>query len=180
MKVSDKGLLLENDLLKGLAAGNAEAFKQAYDTYGPALFRTAVRILGSRPDAEDAVQEVFAAMVRGRDRLTQVTNLKAYMFVSLRHVAGRILRREHLQAMTGLDETKLTANAPAEDTTTERLWQVAARLPVQQREVLALKIHGELTFKEIAIACNISPNTAASRYRYALEKLKQMMESEKC
>jgi RNA polymerase sigma-70 factor (ECF subfamily) len=56
------------------------------------------------------------------------------------------------------------------------LWALAAGLPAVQLEVLALRIQGELTFKEIADICGISLNTAASRYRYALEKLKLMVE----
>ena len=48
------------------------------------------------------------------------------------------------------------------------------RLPHDQREVLVMKIWNELTFAEIATALNISQNTAASRYRYALVTLKKM------
>ena len=172
---------MEKDLPRRLAAGDTAAYQEAYDLYGAVLFRTAMRLLGGRADAEDAVQEVFAALVRSRDRLIRVTNVKAYLFVSLRHVAGRMYRRQQNQAATGLDETKCPADAgihaPVDDgETAERLWRVVAGLPAQQREVLALKIQGELTFKEIGAICGISPNTAASRYRYALEKLKQMME----
>ena len=47
-----------------------------------------------------------------------------------------------------------------------------ARLPEDQREVLALKTEGELTFEEIGLVLGIPANTAASRYRYALEKLR--------
>jgi len=48
-------------------------------------------------------------------------------------------------------------------------------LPAEQREVLALKVDGELTFEEIGGLLNVSPNTAASRYRYALEKLRDAL-----
>ena len=48
----------------------------------------------------------------------------------------------------------------------------------EQRELIALKIDGELTFAEIAACLGISPNTAASRYRYALEKLRARFEEE--
>ena len=47
------------------------------------------------------------------------------------------------------------------------------RLPDEQKEVLTLKIWGDQTFDEIAGILGISLNTAASRYRYAMEKLKQ-------
>jgi RNA polymerase sigma-70 factor (ECF subfamily) len=49
------------------------------------------------------------------------------------------------------------------------------RLPVEQREVVALKLEGRLTFEEIGAALAISPNTAASRYRYALERLRDAL-----
>jgi RNA polymerase sigma-70 factor (ECF subfamily) len=45
-------------------------------------------------------------------------------------------------------------------------------LPPEQREIIDLKIEGGLTFGEIATLLSISPNTAASRYGYALEKLR--------
>ena len=170
---------MEHDLLTGLANGNAAAYQQAYDRYGAALFRTAARMSGSQHDAEDAVQEVFTSMVRGRARLAEVTNLKAYMFASLRHVAARMHSRQQKRAMTGLDEAKWLTDCPSDDSDrADRLWEVARKLPIEQREVLAMKIQGELTFKEIGEACEISPNTAASRYRYALEKLKQMLETQ--
>ncbi len=159
--------------------GDAAAYQQAYDRYGSALFRTAMRMLGNQHDAEDAVQEVFAAIVRSRDRLTQVVHLKAYLFTSLRHATARIHRREQQHAMTGLEDAMWSTGCPSEGPErTERLWEVVRHLPIEQREVLTMKIQGELTFKEIGAVCGISPNTAASRYRYALEKLKQMLEKE--
>ena len=54
-----------------------------------------------------------------------------------------------------------------------------ARLPQEQREVVALKIDGGLTFAEIGEALSISANTAASRYRYALEKLRDSLGGKK-
>jgi RNA polymerase sigma-70 factor (ECF subfamily) len=62
-----------------------------------------------------------------------------------------------------------------EDRERARLLQAAlARLPESQREVVTLKIWGELTFAEIAAALDIPANTAASRYRYALEDLRKL------
>jgi RNA polymerase sigma-70 factor (ECF subfamily) len=51
-----------------------------------------------------------------------------------------------------------------------------AELPAEQQEVLTLKIWGELTFKEIGEAVSVPANTAASRYRYALEALRRGLE----
>jgi len=59
---------LDDDARLGcrLATGEPEAFEQTYDLYGPGLFRFALRMLNSAADAEDAVQEVFAALAAGR------------------------------------------------------------------------------------------------------------------
>ena len=60
-----------------------------------------------------------------------------------------------------------------EDDSQRALVAALDRLPEEQREVLVMKIWNELTFAEIASALNISQNTAASRYRYALAALKR-------
>lgn len=62
------------------------------------------------------------------------------------------------------------------DHCSDDLEMALASLPTEQREVIALKIDGGLTFAHIAEILNISPNTAASRYRYALQKLRQALE----
>jgi RNA polymerase sigma-70 factor (ECF subfamily) len=62
-----------------------------------------------------------------------------------------------------------------EDRERSRLLREALdQLPGAQREVVTLKIWGELTFAEIAITLDIPANTAASRYRYALEELRKL------
>jgi RNA polymerase sigma-70 factor (ECF subfamily) len=55
------------------------------------------------------------------------------------------------------------------------LRQSLIALPEDQRQVVVLHVWGELTFSEIADVLNVSPNTAASRYRYALAKLRDSM-----
>jgi DNA-directed RNA polymerase specialized sigma24 family protein len=50
-----------------------------------------------------------------------------------------------------------------------------AELPIEQREIIVLKIWNRLTFDEIGNLLEISPNTAAGRYRYGLQKLKKQL-----
>jgi RNA polymerase sigma-70 factor (ECF subfamily) len=61
---------------------------------------------------------------------------------------------------------------PAPTLADDELAAAVAALPEAQREVVALRVDGGLSFEEIAAATGTSPNTAASRYRYALEKLR--------
>ena len=60
----------------------------------------------------------------------------------------------------------------------QALLRAVERLPDQQKEVVILKIWGELTFDEIARTLDESLNTVASRYRYALQKLKNIVPEE--
>ena len=57
----------------------------------------------------------------------------------------------------------------------DRLYQAIADLPAEQREVITLRLHGELTFEKIAQQKGVSNNTIRSRYRYGLQKLRSSL-----
>ena len=56
-----------------------------------------------------------------------------------------------------------------------RLFRAIAALPAEQRTVITLRLHGEMTFEEIAQQVGVSNNTIRSRYRYALQKLRSSL-----
>jgi len=166
----------DQTLLDELAAGKEEAFGKLYDLYGQRLFKAALGMVGRREDAEDAVQDVFLGLARASRTLAHVENLNAYLFASLRRTAMRRAARhkaelplEDVAAPAG--EGTRAGQADQADVS-ERLGRALQSLPVEQREVLALKIAGGLTFEEVAEALDERVNTVASRYRYALEKLR--------
>jgi RNA polymerase sigma-70 factor (ECF subfamily) len=162
-------------LVQGLADGREEAFAALYDQFGGSLFQAGLVMLGSRQDAEDAVQEVFVGLVRTRRGLRKVKNLRAYLFAALRRAAARLAttrRSERLLRSQGLAGVCVAQPQGLEIEPALRLEQALQALPPEQRQVVALKVEGGLTFAEIASVLGISPNTAASRYRYALEKLR--------
>lgn len=163
-----------NPLIVSLAAGEPDGFAALYDRIGRSLFRVARAMLRSSPDAEDAVQNVFVELARGRHRLFAVRDLDAYVFAVLRHTIfqqARKQRREklHLQRLAQHEPALPAANRADE------LSSALQTLPIQQREVIALKIDADLTFAQIAEVLGVSPNTVASRYRYALEKLRKAL-----
>ena len=166
-------------LLADLAAGRAEAFEELYDRFGRRLYRAAWGVLGNPEEAEDAVQEVFVSVVRSRERLAEVRDLTAYLFASLRRVAGRLATRRARQPVAADEVVRAAADARDrrfdQSPESDRLQRALRRLPPEQREVIAMKIDGELTFAQIADVLGVSINTAASRYRYALEKLRRAL-----
>lgn len=172
-------------LVESLAGGDPEAFAALYDRLAGRLLAAARTMIGSAADAEDVVQDLFVELARGRARLAVVVDLEAYVFTMLRNAIRRRGRRHAIDRRAMLAVAALQRDAgggvvtghgpvgiPLPD---DALAAAVAALPEVQREVVALKIDAGLTFAEIAAVTGTSLNTAASRYRYALEKLRTVL-----
>jgi RNA polymerase sigma-70 factor (ECF subfamily) len=169
----------DSPLRAALAAGREDAFEALYDCYGRPLFRVAWTMLRSRQDAEDAVQEVFLGLVRARSACAKVNSLRAYLFTALRHAVARLAARRKSDTLPTEDLPERESNEGDMDAElSHSLERGLTLLPQEQRVVLTLKIDGGLTFAEVASVLGISANTAASRYRYALKKLRAALDTE--
>jgi RNA polymerase sigma-70 factor (ECF subfamily) len=148
--------------------------------HGPALLLLARQHCCTRGDAEDAVQDGFVRFWRSRDRAHDAT---AYLFACVRSAAMDLSRSARRR---GRYESQTQPLGAADDWTNDleraelraTVATALQTLPAEQREVLVMKIWGELTFAQIATALQIKPDTAASRYRYALEKLELALPKE--
>jgi RNA polymerase sigma-70 factor (ECF subfamily) len=105
-----------------------------------------------------------------------VKNWWAYLLTILRHEAARSKKRSH----QGKNEQPIEITDPAtfheEENCLDKLPQLDLqlnRLPDEQKQVVRLKTEAGLTFAEIAELLQLSPNTAASRYRYAIDRLRR-------
>ncbi len=131
-------------------------------------------------EVADVVHDCFLPWVEEPERMAKVENPRAYLFSTAKYLAIQRRRAEaRIAPGDSGSESEETANAgEGHARQTETSLDVAAaldRLPDDQREVVALKIWGDLTFEEIAAVQEVSLNTAASRYRYALQKLKEIL-----
>ncbi len=155
--------------------------EELYDRYGEKLYYYLVVRLGSCQDAEDILQEAFLRFARYSVRWKWIKNPKAFVFKVVRNEANRFLKRKVMRQKT-LELNPDHKNAIAsiiqgpDKESEEILAESLARLPDNQREIVMLKVFEGMTFKEIARFCNLSANTAASRYRYGLSKLRLFLE----
>lgn len=166
-----------NTLGERLASGDPEAFASLYDRLASRLYNTARTMTASLPDAEDAVHDLFVELARRRDGLARVADLDAYVFTMLRHAVSRRRRRRDVdrRALDAIGRQRARSGrleTPPVEPSDDALTAAMAVLPPAQREVLALKIDGGLTFAEIAAVIGTSINTAAGRYRYAIAKIR--------
>ena len=151
--------------------------------HGPALLLAARQWAGSQADAEDVVQEAFLRFWRARDRATDPL---AYLYACARRCAlgshrgaRRRVRREGSAARPEMLDDADSLFAPIEHGERRaEIEKVLRLLPEAQREVLVMKVWGGLTFPQIAEALGIPADTAASRFRYALGKLRELLAEE--
>src|ERR1041385_3777381 len=143
-----------------------------YQRHSSALVLFAAAISGDRARAQDAVHQVFAKLLA--QGIDHAANAKAYLFASVRNA---ILNDANARGReVALDARSAWFEPPDRDYAAElRLRQALAALDDGQREVTVLHIWGELTFAEIGEVLGVSPNTAASRYRYALARLREAL-----
>jgi RNA polymerase sigma factor (sigma-70 family) len=135
-------------------------------------------------DAEDLVQDAFEKALANSDGLTVVDDLAAWLFASVRNRVRDLWRRRDTRRKAGeidvADETiaEIVSAAgldPAESAAAaelmEALYDAIEELPESQRMVIEAQVLDDLTFRELAEASGISPDTLAARKRYAVKAL---------
>lgn len=169
----------DNEIRARLAADDATALDMIWTAYASDMLGYLVGMLCSRHDAEDALQEVFVTVSRKRSTVARARHLKSYLFRLARNVAlNRIKksRRRREREEKATEWLILDSGSEQGDERTRELERALAALPEKQRSVTVLKFYRNKTFREIAEMLDISENTAASRYRYAMAKLKDYMQ----
>jgi RNA polymerase sigma-70 factor, ECF subfamily len=160
--------------------GVRDEWAEWLDQHGAALVLLARQWVTGRADAEDVVQEAFVRFWRSRGRATDPV---AYLFACVKTCAfdwqrARNRRTQREAAVARPEAEPLFAGSIEHDERRALVQCALHHLPEDQREVLVMKIWGGLSFPQIAEALQISANTAASRYRYALAKLRERLAEE--
>jgi len=128
------------------------------------------RALGlSHAEAEDVLQETFLTLMHKPELPREPEN---YCLRSFRNRALNYKRSLWRRLTRELEAKRWFDALPDESPAEREAARCLALLPMEQREVIVLKIWHEYTFEEIGELLELSPNTAAGRYRYGLQKLK--------
>ena len=145
--------------------------RDLYERHGSALLAYACALLRDPSAAEDVLHQVFLNVLRGKAAIDG--NPVHYLFRAIRNTALNHIRGQSREVeLTGAGIWLESPDGSKEESLA--LQSALATLPAEQREVVVLKIWGQLTFEEAAAVIGVSANTAASRYRYGLEKLKEL------
>ena len=157
-----------------LARREMAALEGIFCQWSEPLHNYAYALTGSPDEADDIVADTMARMARLGWRLRLVRHPKAYLFAAIRNGVHSRARRSQREA--GLQADPPRTEAGSEESVVVR--EAVLRLPREQREVVVLRIWGGLTFEEIGRTVGVPLNTAASRYRHALGKLREALEDD--
>jgi RNA polymerase sigma-70 factor, ECF subfamily len=185
----------DEDLMLRYQAGEKEAFRLLYFRYHVRLHRFVARLLPTnRTEAEDVFQETWLAVVHGKERYARTAKFATYLFsIAHRRVADR-WRKQYRQGGAPQHDAEFVCAAegpqphdPRPGTSTPEgmaenrdvgrcLREAVLSLPIAQRAVFLMKAEGELSLDEIATITGVTRETAKSRLRYALDKLRPALE----
>lgn len=156
-------------------------FERLYDEHAQALFAFLLNFTRDKHDTRDVLQEVFAKLARQPALFDRVRDERAFLIRLGHNAAIDLMRRrgtrEKHHEQFGVEAVNPFAptDDPDEQSFRAVLTEALGELPPDQRAVVHLKLWEGLTFEQIAATLEIPPNTAASRYRYGLDKLRQRL-----
>jgi RNA polymerase sigma-70 factor, ECF subfamily len=149
---------------------SAEDVRRLYDRHGPALVGYARGFVTDAAAAEDVVHQVFLRLLS--TELTMPDAPVGYVYRAVRNAALNA-RRNGLR-LTELDpQSSVFRHRSGNQEASLALEKALGELPEEQREVVVMRVWSGLTLEEIATAVGAPLNTIASRYRYALDKLRE-------
>src|SRR5713101_9201905 len=176
----------DEELLAKHAAGDRESLEELFRRYRGVAYRVAYRLLGQEADALDAVQDGFLKAFTHLSAFQGRSSFKTWLLRVVSNSALDLARQRGRREIRSLDgwtpgdqETPLTLENPARGL--ERadlrlvLCEALASLPEAQRQTFVLHADGELSYREVALALNISIGTVMSRLFYARQKLRAFL-----
>jgi len=164
--------------------GSKDAMCRIYAKYKDYLLTLAKGLLGEQAAAEDVVHDVFVRFARSARQFQLTGSLRGYLATCVSNLA-----RDKIRARTRQAEALNSANPIIQDSDNPeqrviereelmRLRQAISLIPYEQREAVMLHLKGGMKFREIAKLQGLSVSTIHGRYRYGLEKLRSLLNSE--
>lgn len=178
-------MLQDKVLIWKFNRGEKEALRHIYEKYKNDLVTLATALLIDTGSAEDVVHDVFVSFLKSAGRFRLTGSLKGYLATCVANNARNRNKAKQKSTSYGLDKSdavSMKSNRP--DTAAifgeelRQLGSALAQLPYEQREVLLMHSYSDLKFRTIAQSLGVSINTVQGRYRYALQKLRSMLDGE--
>ena len=155
-----------------MISGNKKSFEDLYKQYFQALINYGFRITKNENLIEDAVQELFISIWNNRTNLSEVNEVKFYLFRSLKNRILRQLERDifdksedidvYLDFLNSISEEQKKIDSEQFDANLDTLQRAIAHLPIRQQEVINLKYYHDFTLDEIAKLMDVNKQSVSN------------------
>ena len=160
---------------------SSSVIERLYDEHAQAIFAFVLNLLRHEADTRDVLQDLFIKVARNPGLLEGVKEPRGFLLRLAHNLAIDLMRRRatrdrnYEQLAVERDVLFAATDDPDQTAFAASLAEALGELPPGQRAVAHLKLWEKLTFEQIAATLDISPNTAASRYRYGIDKLRERL-----
>jgi len=164
--------------------GSRDALRGIYEKYRDSLLILGIALSHDVNIAEDAVHDVFVTFAGNFESFKQTGSLKAYLAKCVANRVRDLMRKKRSQVLNQQQDnpSQQDLSEPGHliicNEQLRLLSSALAMLPHEQREVIVLHTHGQMRFRLIAKSLGISINTVKGRYRYGINKLRTLLNSE--
>ncbi|MBF0545963.1 MAG: sigma-70 family RNA polymerase sigma factor [Candidatus Riflebacteria bacterium] len=164
----------ENEILTVYKKNPEKGFEMLYLKFAGKLVFFARNSFGlSEGDAEDIVHDALLPWAENPEKMASVQKLSSYLFSSVRNGAIRFHKARKADPLP--DEMPASVENLLDRETTILVKEALKKLPEEQRETLVLRVWGDLPIDDVATIHEVPVQTVASRYRYGIQKLKELL-----
>ena len=171
---------LDASLVAAVLAGNADAFSLLVRRYRDVYTRFAVRMLGDREDADDALQSAFVRAFRKLDRCREPERFGAWLYQIVinecRTFSSRRQRRERRIARDADLEQAAAPEVSQDYLTRAEIQRALNRLDPAQREAFLLKHVEGLSYADMTDLTGVGESALKMRVKRACERLRELLE----
>ncbi len=177
----------EQALWNEMISGNKKAFENLYKQYFQVLISYGFRITQNENLIEDAIQEVFISLWNNKSQLSEVSEVKFYLFRSLKNRIVRQLERDifdksedidtYLDFLISISDEQKKIDLEQSDAELDTLQKAIAHLPLRQQEVINLKYYHDFTLDEIAKLMDVNKQSVSNLLFRSYATLRSILKS---
>lgn len=176
-----RSALADDQVMAAVKAGSVAAFNVLYERYCDRVYRVARSVCGDDGHAQEAAQDAFIAIWRGRGDYDECSTVAPWILAVARSRAIDVAQRNNRHApRRAADDCRddvpaagVIAEQVASDDQARHLLEALAQLPDAQREAITLAFYGQLTPSEIAAHLKLPLRTVKQRIRLGLSRLNE-------
>jgi len=176
----------DHALMLAYAAGDAQAFRSLYERHRGGLYRFILYRVDGRPAADELFQETWSRVVAARRRYRPDARFRTWLYQIAHNLVIDSYRRkrpqaggeegERILAMQAADEREQPERVLSDFELRRHLQRALEQLPDEQRSVFLLRMEQGLGLEEIATITGVGRETAKSRLRYALKRIREQLQ----